>query len=170
MNEEITHTNLITANLPTVLDWLHKQAKPKVFESHFCDIPLLLFEHELSTQKLIFHYDGTSDSYRVIKNFMSQFGPLIKESHVIIISPCFIPKSKISEERELIQLAGRLTRETSFIKFNFNKISDFLSYAAKNQCTLLVTTKRYQAELAKVLCHFYKGEWWYNRLSIYLAR
>ncbi len=161
---------LITANLPKVLDWLHDQDQPNVLENNVCDIPLLLYDHELSTEKILFHYDGTPSSARIIKNFIFLFQPLIQESQATIISPCFIPKSKLAEEQELIQLITGATKETSFIKFNFTKIGDFWSYATKNQCTLLVTTKSYQAELAKVLFLFYKGERWYDQLSFYLAK
>ncbi len=161
---------LIAVNLPKVLDWLHGQEKPNVLENHVCDIPLLLFDHELSTQRLLFHYDGTPDSSRIIRKFIDQFANLIKDSQATIISPCFIPKSKMAEEQEMIRLIQKATRETYFIKFNFTKIGDFWSYATKNKCTLLVTTKHYQAELAKVLFHFYKGDRWYDQLSFYLAK
>ena len=73
------------------------------------------------------------------------------------------------EEQEIVQLVTGSTAETSFIKFNFNRIGDFWSYAVKHHCTLLVTTKNYQSDLAKVLFHFYKGGMWYDRLSFYLA-
>ncbi|MDN3667792.1 hypothetical protein QWY93_00355 [Echinicola jeungdonensis] len=169
-NSEKQSPLLITANLPKVLDWLHDQDQPSVLENHVCDIPLLLYDHELSTEKILFHYDGTPPSARIIKNFITLFLPLIRESQATIISPCFIPKSKQAEEQELIQLITNSTKETSFIKFNFTKIGDFWSYATKNKCTLLVTTKNYQAELAKVLFLFYKGERWYDQLSFYLAK
>src|SRR5690606_39621062 len=54
------------------------------------------------------------------------------------------PRSKMKEEQELIQMVTKATAETSFIKFNFNRIGDFWSYAVKHECTLLVTTKNYQ--------------------------
>jgi hypothetical protein len=105
----------------------------------------------------------------LIRRFVELFELAIGNSSATIISPSFIPKSKMKEEQELIQLVTKTTAETSFIKFNFNRIGDFWSYAVKHECTLLVTTKNYQADLAKILFHFYKGGMWYNRLSFYLA-
>jgi len=66
-------------------------------------------------------------------------------------------------------MVSKSTRETSFIKFNFLRIGDFWSYAVKHDCTLLVTTKNYQADLAKVPFHFYKGKMWSDKLSFYLS-
>ena len=108
--------------------------------------------------------EGLIDDFRHV-----EFKNLIGESKATIISPSFIPKSKIREEQEIIQLVSSTTRETSFIKFNFNRIGDFWSYAVKHDCTLLVTTKNYQADLAKVLFHFYKGKIWSEKLSFYLS-
>jgi len=161
--------SLYTAHLPDVLDWLHRLEKPKALENEPCGIPVLLYDRELSTENLLFHYDGTPASARLIKNFIELFQDNIKNSKATIISPCFIPKSKMREEQEIVQLVTGSTAETSFIKFNFNRIGDFWSYAVKHQCTLLVTTKNYQSDLAKVLFHFYKGGMWYDRLSFYLA-
>lgn len=166
-NDQVT---LVMANLPKVLDWLHGQDQPQVLERRPCDIPLLLFDHEPSFRKLLFHYDGTPSSAKIIKDFINMFELHIKESQATIISPSFIPKSKIQEEQALTRLIGQCTQETSFIKFNFTKIGDFWSYATKNKCTMLVTSKGYQADLAKVLFHFYKGEVWYENLSFYLAQ
>src|SRR5690606_8251812 len=98
----------------------------------------------------LFHYDGTPASANLIKKFIGLFRHQIGESKATIISPSFIPKSKIKEEQELIQLVSQSTRETSFIKFNFQRIGDFWSYAVKHDCSLLVTTKSYQSDLAKV--------------------
>lgn len=160
---------LYTAHLPEVLDWLHGMDMPKALENEPCDIPVLLFDKELSTEKLLFHYDGTPASAKLIKNFIHLFQDLIKDSKATIISPSFIPKSKLKEELEIVNMVNEFTAEASFIKFNFNRIGDFWSYAVKHECTLLVTTKYYQADLAKVLFHFYKGGMWYDRLSFYLS-
>lgn len=160
---------LFTAHLPEVLEWLHQQEKPKALEEEPCEIPVLLFDREMSTESLLFHYDGTPASARLIRNFVDLFQDNIKGSRATIISPSFIPKSKQREEQEIIQLVTNSTAETSFIKFNFTRIGDFWSYAVKHRCTLLVTTKNYQSDLAKVLFHFYKGGMWYDRLSFYLS-
>ncbi len=160
---------LYTAHLPQVLRWLHQLENPKALEEEPCHVPILLFDKELSTESLLFHYDGTPASANLIKHFLILFGENLTQSKATIISPCFIPKSKLKEEQEIVQLVTQATTETSFIKFNFTRIGDFWSYAVKHKCTLLVTTKNYQTELANVLFHFYKGGMWYNRLSFYLA-
>jgi hypothetical protein len=160
---------LFTVHLPEVLDWLHQHDHPKALEEEPCPIPVLLFDKNLSMERLLFHYDGTPASARLIKNFIALFQHNIKSSKATIISPSFIPKSKLREEQEIVQLVTSVTDETSFIKFNFTRIGDFWSYAVKHQCTLLVTTKNYQADLAKVLFHFYKGGMWYDRLAFYLS-
>ncbi|MFD2037087.1 hypothetical protein ACFSKL_19975 [Belliella marina] len=161
--------SLITAYLPNVLNWLHEMEIPRVFEENPCSIPVLLYEEKLSTDHLLFHYDGTPASGDLIRNFIALFQNNIKGSKATIISPSFIPKSKMREEQELIQLVSENTHETSFIKFNFTRIGDFWSYAVKHHCTMLVTSKYYQADLAKVLFHFYKGGMWYKNLSFYLS-
>jgi len=160
---------LYSANLLSILDWLHGLKKPGILQEKPCPTPLLLCENNLSFDRLLFHYDGNPESAQLIKRFLEMFELNIKGSNATIISPSFIPKAKMKEEQELIQLITRSTAETSFIKFNFNRIGDFWSYAVKNECTLLITTKNYQADLAKVLFHFYKGGMWYERLSFYLA-
>jgi hypothetical protein len=151
------------------LDWLHGLDHPSPLENTPCSIPVLLFDKELSTERLLFHYDGTPASAVLIKKFIALFEDNIHESKATIISPSFIPKSKMKEEQEIVQLVSNAVAETSFIKFNFTRIGDFWSYAVKHKCTLLVTTKNYQADLAKVLFHFYKGGMWYDRLSFYLS-
>jgi hypothetical protein len=161
---------LITANLPKVLDWLHDMDKPRELEKCPCGIPLLLFDQEVNTDRILFHYDGSEGSAQIIRNFIQLFGPRLNGSQATIISPSTIPKSKLPEEKELVDLINEHFSETYFIKFNFRKIGDFWSYATQNKCTLMVTSKRYQAELAKVLFLFYKGERWYDKLSIYLAK
>ncbi|MBD8487146.1 hypothetical protein IFO69_00160 [Echinicola sp. CAU 1574] len=160
---------MILANLPKVLDWLHEADYPQVLEKRPCGIPLFLYDKNISFRKVLFHYDGTPSSAKIIRDFLMMFEVQVVESQATIISPSFIPKSKIAEEQALIQLISDHTKETSFIKFNFTKIGDFWSYATKRDCSLLVTTKDYQADLAKVLFHFYKGDVWHDNLSFYLA-
>lgn len=161
--------SLFTIDLYKILNRLHSHEFPKPIEKEVCSIPVLLYVPEFSTSHLLFHYDGSPNSADLIRNFIFLFGNLIKNSKATIISPSFIPKSKIREEQEIIQMVSSYTKETSFIKFNFSRIGDFWSYAVKNNCTLLVTTKNYQAELAKVLFHFYKGKIWSGTLSFYLS-
>ena len=161
--------SLFTIDLYKTLEWLHAHDYPKPLEKEVCNVPVLLFVPEFSTNRLLFHYDGTPNSADLIRKFVYLFKNLIGNSKATIISPCFIPKSKMREEQEIIQLVSSNTRETSFIKFNFTRIGDFWSYAVKHDCTLLVTTKNYQADLAKVLFHFYKGAIWSEKLSFYLS-
>ncbi|MDO6436698.1 hypothetical protein Q4534_04745 [Cyclobacterium sp. 1_MG-2023] len=160
---------LYTAHLPRILDWLHGLDQPSPLEKEPCDTPVLLYDKELSFERLLFHYDGTPASAKIIKHFLLLFSNNLQASKATIISPAFIPKSKLKEEQELIQEVTNHISETSFIKFNFNRIGDFWSYAVKHQKTLLVTTKNNQSDLAKVLFHFYKGGLWYDKLSFYLA-
>jgi hypothetical protein len=160
---------LYSAELPKALNWLQASEKPLPLEKEVCEIPVLLYDKYFTTEHLLFHYDGTPASALVIKKFIAQFKHLIKGSKATIISPSFIPKAKIQEEQELIKLINEGTSETSFIKFNFTRIGDFWSYAVKHECTLLITSKYYQNDLAKVLFHFYKGGMWYDRLAFYLS-
>lgn len=161
---------LYSAPLPGILDWLHGQENPQILEEKPCMTPLLLYDITPSTERLLFHYEGNPESASLIRHFIELFSLNIQTSQAVIISPRFIPKSKVKEEQELIQLVRESTADTSFIKFNFNKMGDFWSYAVKHQSTLLVTTKNYQAELAKLLFHFYKGGMWYDKLSLYLGK
>jgi hypothetical protein len=158
-----------SVNLNKAIEWLHGNEIPKPLEKEICSIPVLLFVPEFSTDHLLFHYDGSLQSANLIRKFLVSFGDIIKDSKATIISPAFIPKSKQKEEQELISQVSQATAETSFIKFNFLRIGDFWSYAIKHDCSLLVTTKNYQSDLAKVLFHFYKGAMWSDRLSFYLA-
>lgn len=160
---------LYTAHLPSVLEWLHDSDHPRSWENEPCDTPVLIYDNELTFERLLFHYDGTPASAKLIHHFIEFFSLQLKDSKATIISPSFIPKSKIKEEQEIIQAVSQATAETSFIKFNFHRIGDFWSYAVKHECTLLITSKYYQADLAKVLFHFYKGGMWYDRLSFYLS-
>ncbi|MBA4299615.1 hypothetical protein SAMN03080617_02604 [Algoriphagus alkaliphilus] len=160
---------LFALDLFKTLEWLHDKDYPRPLGNEVCAIPVMLSVPDFSTEHLLFHFDGSPNSVELIRKFIDLFGDLIKESKATIISPNFIPKSKIREEREIIQLVTSNTKETSFIKFNFSRIGDFWSYGVKNDCTLLVTTKNYQAELAKVLFHFYQGKIWSNKLSFYLS-
>lgn len=161
--------SLFTIDLYKTLEWLHSHDYPKPIEKEVCPIPVLLYVPEFSVKHLLFHYDGHPNSADLIRRFIHLFKNLIGDSKATIISPSFIPKSKIREEQEIIHLVSSSTRETSFIKFNFSRIGDFWSYAVKHDCTLLVTTKNYQADLAKVLFHFYKGKIWSEKLSFYLS-
>lgn len=169
VDEDFENPSLFTVDLYKTLDWLHSSDCPKPFEKEVCGIPVLLYVPDFSMRHLLFHYDGTPQSAELIRKFIRLFSNLVSESKATIISPSFIPKSKIKEEQEIIQLVTDQTQETSFIKFNFSRIGDFWSYAVKHQCTLLVTTKNYQADLAKVLYHFYKGKIWSDQLSFYLS-
>jgi|SRR5690606_13731382 len=169
IGKSLGNPTLFTAQLSRVLDWLHGLTNPDILEEKPCITPLLLYNEAFSFESLLFHYQGTPESAQLIRRFVELFETNIKTSRATIISPGFIPKSKIKEEQELIQMITRATSETSFIKFNFNRIGDFWSYAVKHECTLLVTTKNYQADLAKVLFHFYKGGMWYGKLSFYLS-
>lgn len=169
-NKMLGNPSLYTAQLPAILNWLHALKNPGILEEKSCITPLLLYDKALSFDRLLFHYEGNPQSAQLIRRFVELFELAIGNSSATIISPSFIPKSKMKEEQELIRLVNNATAETSFIKFNFSRIGDFWSYAVKHECTLLVTTKNYQADLAKILFHFYKGGMWSNRLSFYLAK
>ena len=160
---------LFTIDLLKGLAWLDEKAFRKSLSKEVCDIPVLLYTPDFSFSHLLFHYDGSLGSTDRIRQFVACFGSLIRESKATIISPSFIPKSKIREEQEVIQLVSEATQETSFIKFNFNKIGDFWSYGIKQECTLLITAKSYQADLAEILLHFYKGKSWSDVLSFYIC-
>lgn len=161
--------SLVTVDLAETLIWLQEFELPKPFEREVSSIPVLLFAPDFSTDHLLFHYDGTSNFTELIKNFITLFGNLIQDSKATIISPSFIPKSKIREEQEIIDLVVSSTKETSFIKFNFSKIGDFCSYGIDHNCTLLVTTKNYQADLVEVLFQFSKKKLWDRGMSFYLS-
>lgn len=166
---QLEEPTLFTMDLIKTLEWLHNHDIPRPLEKEPCNTPVLVYGVDFSTEHLLFHYDGSSDSVELITRFISLFGELIRGSKATIISPNFIPKSKIRDEREIIQLVSSSTKETSFIKFNFSRIGDFWSYAVQNNCSLLVTSKNHQADLAKVLFHFYKGKVWSSSLSFYLS-
>ncbi|WP_243431400.1 hypothetical protein [Algoriphagus lutimaris] len=166
--DESNHT-LFSLDLNQVLDWLQTHEYPKSLEKEPCQTPVLLYVPKFSLNHLLFHYDGTSDSARIIHKFLYLFQDLIKGSKATIISPSFIPKSRSKEEQEIIQKITSATMETSFIKFNFMRIGDFWSYAVQHDCTLLVTSKTYQQELSNVLFDFYKGNLWDDQLSFYLS-
>ena len=161
---------LLTINLSQALAWLREEDNADILEKKPCKSPLLLHNDVFSTKKLLIHYDGSPESASSVSGFVELFGDNIRNSEAVIISPSFIPKSKMKEEEELIQLVRDATAETSFIKFNFSRIGDFWSYAIKNQCTMLITNKNHQAALSKVLSHFYPGKTGeYDRLSFYLS-
>src|SRR5690606_22276146 len=165
----LVNPSLYTARLSEILNWLHQSSDPRILQEKPCITPLLLYEGELSFARILLHYEGNPQSARLIRRFIEMFELTLSRSCATIISPSFIPKSRMKEEQELIQMVTKATAETSFIKFNFNRIGDFWSYAVKHECTLLVTTKNYQSDLSKILFHFYKGGMWYNQLSFYLA-
>lgn len=160
---------LYTAKLTGILDWLHGLKNPGILEEKPCITPLLLYEEGLCLDRVLLHYEGNPQSAQLIRRFVALFDLALRKSSVTIISPSFIPKSKLKEEQDLIQMVNTVASETSFIKFNFSRIGDFWSYAVKHEYTLLVTTKNYQADLAKILFHFYKGGMWYDKLSFYLS-
>jgi len=161
--------SLLTLELNKVLDWLLIHDFPKSIEKETCQTPVLLFVPNFSLKHLLFHYDGTETSAKIIDQFLTLFQYLIRGSKATIISPSFIPKSRMKEEQEVIQKISAATSETSFIKFNFLRIGDFWSYAVQHKCTLLVTSKNYQLELSNVLFNFYRGALWDDKLSFYLS-
>jgi len=168
-NEDVQKPTLFTLDLYKTLSWLEEHDMAKPLEKNVCDTPVLLFAPKFSTDHLLFHYDGSSNSISLIRRFVVLFANMLHESKATIISPSFIPKSKLREEQEMIQLIASETKETSFIKFNFTKIGDFWSYGVKHGCTLLVTTKTNQEDLAKVLYQFYRGKFWNETLSFFLS-
>ncbi len=160
---------LIAVDLNQAIEWLHSHALPRPLENSVCAIPVLLYVPDFNTEHLLFHYDGSARSAALIRRFIGLFSDLISKSKATIISPGFTPKSKIKEEQEIIELVTQSTLEASFIKFNFSRIGDFWSYAVKHDCSLLITSKDHQNDLARVLFHFYKAEMWSERLSFYLS-
>ncbi|MBN7801690.1 hypothetical protein J0A67_12510 [Algoriphagus aestuariicola] len=160
---------LVTADLFKTLNWLQSESLQNSPDLEFPGIPLLLFSRAFSTGHLLFHYDGTSNSTELIRNFISLFGNLVQNSKATIISPSFIPKSKIREEQEVIQLVASSVAETSFIKFNFTRIGDFWSYGMKHGCTLLVTSRHYQEDLLRLLLQFFDRKAINHPLSFYLS-
>lgn len=160
---------LITVALAKALGLLETHDFLSPLEKEDGDTPVLVYTPNFSAGHLLLHYDGSSNSTGLVKSFISMFGNLIQVSKATIISPSFIPRSKIREEQEVIQLVASSIKETSFIKFNFTSIGDFWAYAIQHKCTLLVTKKDYQAELAKTLLHFNKGKMRSGFPSIYLS-
>lgn len=161
--------SLLTIDLNKTLEWLHGSDEPRQLEFEVCDVPVLLFGSNFSVGHLLFHYDRTSNSKELIRNFIVLFRSLIQDSKATIISPGFIPKSKIREEQEIIELVASSTKETSFIKFNFSQLEDFWSYGMKHDCTLLVTTKSYQADLIRIFFQASERKVWEGGLSFYLS-
>ena len=159
--------SLFTVELSETLTSLQIPDLPRSFANELYTISVLLFASDFSTDHLLFHYDGTSHSTEAIKNFVTFFSSLIQDSKATIISPSFIPKSKIHEEQEIIELVVSSTKETSFIKLNFAKIADFWSYGVDHKCTLLVTTNNYHKDLAKTLFQYRKANTG-DRISVIL--
>ncbi len=146
--------SFFTVDLSETLTWLHDSGLPQSLDRDVCNVPVLLFAANFSTDHLLLHYDGTSESSELIKNFIKLFGNLIRQSKATIISPSFIPKSKIREEQEIIEMVVSLTKETSFIKLNFANLEEFYSYGIDHNCTLLITTKNHETDLAKILFQY----------------
>ncbi|MBN3583361.1 hypothetical protein JYB64_13260 [Algoriphagus aestuarii] len=160
---------LITVDLQMVLKWLFEHPVPRIFENEPCTTPILLHVPNFSVDHILFYYDGSSSSVDLIDHFLIVFAQLISESKATIISPSFIPKSRLKEEEEVIQKIRTVTKETSFIKLNFSKIGDFWCYAVQNNCNLLVINKKFQSELSKILFNFYSKGIWDENLSFYLS-
>ena len=161
--------SLITVNLNLVLKWLLDHPIPRELEKEPCSVPVLLYVPNFSLDHVLFYYDGSSSSVTLIDQFLQLFGQLISQSKATIISPSFIPKSRLKEEEEVIQKISSATKETSFIKLNFSKVGDFWSYAVHHNCNLLVISKRYQSDLSKILFNFYNQGVWDENLSFYLS-
>lgn len=158
-----------TAHFPQILERFYAKEKQNILKENTCDAPLLLYDKMLSFEKLLFHYEGNPQSAQLIRGFLELFKLNIGDSSATIISPSFIPKSRMKEEQELIELITKATADTSFIKFNFKKLEQFCSYAVKHDHTMLVTAKRYQEELASLLLHSYPRSSMEGQLSYYLA-
>ncbi|AWW32380.1 hypothetical protein DN752_20780 [Echinicola strongylocentroti] len=134
-------------------------------------LPVVIFDKKISLEKILLHYDGKEQSARNIKYFVSMFENELKQSQVTIISPDFIPKSRIPKEASLVQLLSKKSSETSFIKFNFTQIEQFWNYGMRERYTMIVTSKNYMEEfieLSGLLCKE-KHEDVNNCLSIYLV-
>lgn len=160
---------LYTLDLHEALAMPYGQSLQKSLKHIISIVPVLLYVPKFSTQRLLFHYDGTPNSAELIRKFLHLFQLNITDSIATIVSPSFIPKSKLREEQELIQLIRIHTKETSFIKFNFSKIRDFWSYATQQQCTLLVTSKANQIALTKVFFQVDEDQLLKAQLSFYLS-
>lgn len=160
---------IYTLALNKALTWPNSEVLQKSLEYKSVTVPILLYAPKFSTQRLLFHYDGTPNSAELIRKFIQLFQLNITGSKATIVSPSFIPKSKLREEQDLIQLIRVHTKETSFIKFNFSKIGDFWSYATQQQCTLLVTSKANQIALSKLCFQVYEDKLPNEHLSIYLS-
>src|SRR5690554_5137156 len=102
--QPIDSPTLFTADLLKILDWLHALDKPSILEEKPCLTPLLLYDKSLSFDRLLFHYDGTPESAQLIRRFLVMFENNISGSSATIISPSFIPRTKMKEEQELIQM------------------------------------------------------------------
>lgn len=160
---------LYTLDLHKAFEWLYSHDLQKSLEFKSPTVPILLYAPKFSVQRLLFHYDGTPNSVELIRKFIHLFQLIISDSIATIISPNFIPKSKLREEQELIQFISVHTKEASFIKFNFSKIGDFWTYATQHHCTLLVTSKANQIALTKVFFQVYDDKLPNQDLSFYLS-
>lgn len=160
---------LYTLDLHKAFHRLYNHDLQKSLEFKSPTVPILLYAPKFSAQRLLFHYDGTPNSVELIRKFIHLFQLIISDSIATIISPNFIPKSKLKEEQELIQFISVHTKEASFIKFNFSKIEDFWLYATQHHCTLLVTSKANQIALTKVFFQVNEDQPPNERLSFYLS-
>ncbi|MBM3426693.1 MAG: hypothetical protein FJX97_06840 [Bacteroidetes bacterium] len=160
---------LYTLELYKAFTWLNSYHLQKFSEYKSVIVPLLLYAPKFSVQRLLFHYDGTRNSAKLIREFIQLFQLIISDSIATIISPNYIPKSKLREEQELIQFIRVHTKEASFIKFNFSKIEDFWLYATQHHCTLLVTSKANQIALSKLFFQVNEDQPPNERLSFYLS-
>lgn len=166
--QDSDNPTMFAVDLLRALDWLmNHDLQDCSNEIH--GTPVLMFAPNFSTSNLLLHYDGSFQSTDLIRRFIFMFGCLIEESKATIISPSFIPKSKIREEQELIQLVASSVKETSFIKFNFTGLQDFWAYAIRHNYTLLISSNNVQAELVKIFLEFEKRKIWSDSLSFYLS-
>lgn len=159
---------LLTVDLSQSLQVLVEKDLPEEIDENRCSSPILMYGSPYSVQDILIHYDGTLQSFSMIKRFVRNFYPQIAQSHATIISPNHIPKSKIREEQELLQLVAHAVDETSFIKFNFEKIEDFRQYSVKKGGTLLVSSKRNTIALFKLLLKEAQAELEASQISFYL--
>ncbi|GGF29584.1 hypothetical protein [Echinicola rosea] len=140
----------IVGEICTIMDWYRKR-KRRIYQlKNGPEQPLVIFDKQMSLQRILLHYDGKKESVKGIKGFVSIFEEELKQSHITVVSPDFIPKSKIAEEASLVRLLSQKSTETSFIKFNFNEINEFWNYSLKEEYTLLVTSKKNLVKFIKL--------------------
>lgn len=170
LSENQFRPKLLVGELTKVSTW-YKQKKLKPTEwRQSADIPVVICGAKVSLEKVLLHYDGKAQTAKSIIRFVSIFEEELKYSQITIVSPGFIPKSKIREEASLVRLLSKKSQETSFIKFNFTQIEQFWQYAQKHNFTFLVTPKKYLSSLLHLLgsLHHPKPNS-FLKLSIYLS-